>query len=124
MKDWRIERFKQKNLKYAIFYDFNLDNAVGRFNREIKQYLNNQFFYFWKKDLTLFDIVDKIKNWNLDTKAEINLAKMITSTFWNRTFIDQIYKWYDKSAKGCIKYITFIYDDSTSLPHKPIYKKA
>lgn len=97
-------RFKNKHLNDTKFNYFNIDQAILRYNREVKKILNDKVIYFGNRDLTIFDLLTKK---NVDNTAN-ELSDKILNSFWNRKFFWYILEWNDKKANSITKYLEFL----------------
>lgn len=91
--------FQMKNLNYTDFYDLNLNNAIGQFNKKVKNIVDKKLFYFWNRKATIFDVIESVKR-NKANEIEQEIFNEVMADFWNRIFFKAIYSSNDNKARS------------------------
>lgn len=110
---YKQKQFMYNNINFTWFSDFNINNAVAIFNKQINDIIDNKHFYFWKRNITIFDIIKKVIT-NNATTLELDIFTKIFSDFWNRRFFLYLLNWEDKRAKTIYFKLTYL----APLPHQ------
>ena len=94
-----------KNLNYINFW-FNINQAINKYNQNIKKILDNKLIYFGNRSATIFDIIINVIKNKADPLEE-KIFWYIMSDFNNRNFFRHILEGHDKSAFWLVKFLKF-----------------
>lgn len=106
------KNFQYRNINSSWFANFNIDNAVSIYNKQINDIIDKKIVYFWQRNITIFDIIKKVIR-NEQTQFENEIFEKVFSDFWNRIFFKALLQNDDKKAKSVYFNIKYL----APLPH-------
>lgn len=104
---FKHKRLCQKHILETWFYfNTNIKIALSNFDNLIKKEIDKKLFYFWKRNIWILEIIEKVKKWE-SSFFEEDIFFNVMRHFWNREFFKAIYSINDNRASWIVKLLEY-----------------